>query len=195
MTNLDIAHQRLYNQYIALATFEKPGEVVQWLGAVQAQDYLGSLWAIGLRMNHATEADIEQAIADKTVVRTWFMRGTVHFVPGADIRWMLQLMAPRMRMISNNTLRYQRLELDDATLAKSFTVLVKALQGGKQLIRPELAATLEQAGIATGGLRLTCILHRAQSDGLICQGARRGKQFTFALLDEWVPPAALPQIK
>jgi len=190
---MTIAHQRLYNQSIALATFEKPGDVVQWLGAVQAQDYLGALWAIGLRMRHATEADIEQAIADKTIVRTWFMRGTVHFVPGADIRWMLQLMSPRVRMISHNILQYQRLELDDATLAKSFTVLVKALQGGKQLIRPELAAMLEQAGIATGGLRLTCILHRAQADGLICQAARRGKQFTFALLDEWLPPTRLMQ--
>ena len=67
MTGLDIAHQRLYNQHIARATFEKPIDVVEWLGAVQAQDYLGALWAIGLRMGNAAKKDIKQAIADKTI--------------------------------------------------------------------------------------------------------------------------------
>ena len=49
MTNLDIAHQRLYNQHIVPATFENPGDVVRWFGAAQAQDYRGALWALGLR--------------------------------------------------------------------------------------------------------------------------------------------------
>ena len=49
--------------------------MVRWLGAVQAQDYLGSLWAIGLRMQNATEEAVEQAIADRTIIRTWPMRG------------------------------------------------------------------------------------------------------------------------
>ena len=53
MTNLDIAHQRLHNQLITQRTFENPSDVVRWLGAVQAQDYLGALWAIGLRMRNA----------------------------------------------------------------------------------------------------------------------------------------------
>jgi hypothetical protein len=78
--------------------------------------------------------------------------------------------------------------LDGPALAKCFGVLDKALAGGKQLTRLELSAALEQAGIATGGLRLTFILQRAQAEGLVCQAARRGKQFTFALLDEWLPP-------
>jgi hypothetical protein len=58
MTLLNVARQRLYNQHITSPTFEKPGDGVGWLGAVQAQDYLGSLWAIGLRMQNATEAAI-----------------------------------------------------------------------------------------------------------------------------------------
>src|SRR5581483_4153695 len=77
MTRLNIAQQRLHNQHIARATFEKPGDVVAWLGAVQAQDYLGALWAVGLRTQDAVEADIEQALADKTIVRTWPTRGTL----------------------------------------------------------------------------------------------------------------------
>ena len=189
MTDFDLARQRLYRQQIAKTAFKKPGQVVAWLVAVQAQDYLGALWAIGLRMQNSSEQVIEQAIADKTIVRTWFMRGTLHFVPGNDIRWMIQLMAPRMRRIVGNVSRYQRLELDETILAKSNTVIAKALEGGRQLTRSELAVALGRAGIASSGVRLSLILQRAQADGLVCYGPRHGKQFAFALLDEWVPPA------
>ena len=60
MTKPDIARLRLHNQRIAGDKFERPADVVSWLGAVQAQDYLGALWAVGLRMRSAIEADIEQ---------------------------------------------------------------------------------------------------------------------------------------
>lgn len=185
MTNSNIAHKRLYNQHISRATFEKPSDVIAWLGAAQGQDYLGALWAIGLRMRHATEADIEQAIADKAIVRTWPMRGTLHFVAAADIRWLLKLMEPRT--IASTAFRHRQLELDKATLTKSNAVLVRALKGGKQLTRPELTSALERAGISTVNYRMSHILHHASILRLICFGPRRGKQFTFTLFDEWVP--------
>jgi hypothetical protein len=187
MSHLDIVQHRLTKQQIASPSFEQPGEVVAWLGAVQAQDYRAALWALGLRLPNATEATIEQALADKTIVRTWPMRGTLHLVAAADVRWLVALMAPRVRMLLNNMVRYQRFDLDEATFAKSNEVLTKALQGDKQLTRPELAAILTQAGIGVEGLRLTFILQRVVADGLICFGARRGNQATFALLVEWIP--------
>src|SRR5215203_5256596 len=103
---LDIADLRLRNQRIAGAGFERPGEVVAWMGAVQAQDYLGALWALGLRMKKkTTEEAVEQAIAERTVVRTWPMRGTLHFVAPADIRWMLALLA--RRVLAGRPARYR----------------------------------------------------------------------------------------
>ena len=185
MTNAEIARQRLYHQHLAAADFETPGEVVAWFGAVQAQDYSGSLWALGLRMQPASVAAIEGAIADGVIVRTHPMRGTWHYVAAADIRWLLALMKPRN--IVNTAAWHRRLELDEATIANSLTLFAQTLQGGRQHTRRELAATLEQAGISTAGLRLTFLLGRAEAEGLICSGARRGKQFTFALLDELVP--------
>jgi hypothetical protein len=85
---------------------------------------------------------------------------------------------------------YRQFELDDAIFAQTNGVLVKALQGGNQLTRPELATALEQAGIHTENLlRVGHIIMRAELDGVICSGARRGKQFTYALLDERAPQA------
>jgi hypothetical protein len=188
MRGFDIALMRLRNQHVALAQFERPADIVKWQGAVQAQDYLGALWAVGLRMKNASEADIEQALVDKSILRTWPMRGTLHFVPVADARWMLKLLTPRIVQGSARRM-HQQLELDEATFTRSKKLFVKSLQGGRQLSRQALYRVLEAAGISAAANRGLHILSRLAQDGLICFGAREGKQQTFALLEEWAPTA------
>lgn len=187
MNSRDIAQLRLHNQLIAEATAHEPSDAVGWMGAVQAQDYLGALWAIGLRIRNATETVIEQAIADRTIVRTWPMRGTLHFVAAADVRWMLELLTPRV--IAGSARRLQQLELTDPILARSAELFVHALQGGKQLSRNAMYQVLEAADISPAGQRGIHILGQLAQKGLLCFGPREGKQPTFALLDEWAPGA------
>src|SRR5713101_80986 len=141
MTNLDIAHQRLHNQLITQRAFEKPGDVVEWLGAVQAQDYAAAKWAVGLRLQDATDDDIEQAFASGAILRTHVMRPTWHFVSPADIRWMLTLTAPRVNALC--AYYYRQLDLDAAFFARSQKAIVKALEGGRELTRLELASVLQ----------------------------------------------------
>ena len=186
MDETSLLRQRLYNQRISGSGFDTAAEVVAWQGAVQAQDYLGALWGIGLRMQQAAEADVEQALADRTIIRTWPMRGTLHFVPAQDARWMLALLTPRV--VAGGTRRYAELGLNDATFARSREVFTAALAGGKQLTRAEMADALETAGISTAGQRLYHILGRLAQEGVLCFGVRRGRQQTFVLLDEWLPP-------
>ncbi len=186
MTNLHIARQRLHNQLITQQMFAKPGDVVRWLGAVQAQDYAAAKWAVGLRSAGAADGDVEQAFTDGAILRTHLMRPTWHFVSPDDIRWLLALTAPRVNAASAYYCR--SLGLDDAVFSRSNAALIKALQGGKQLTRAELVSALQQAGIVADTLlRFTYIIMRAELDGVVCSGARRGKQFTYALLDERVP--------
>jgi hypothetical protein len=190
MTNSDIAYRRLHNQRIASAPFEKPEDVVQWLGAVQAQDYAAAKWAIGLRSQGVTDKDIEQAFTDGAILRTHVMRPTWHFVSPADIRWLLAITAPRVK--AANAYYSRKLEIDDTLCKHSNEVLAKALQGGKQLTRSELVSVLQQADmIAENAMRIAYIIMSAELDGIICSGARRGKQFTYALLDERVPKTGM----
>src|SRR5579872_2764982 len=186
MTKLDIAHLRLHNQLITQQTFEKPCDVVQWLGAVQAQDYMAAKWALGLRLQGTTDNTIEHAFTNGEILRTHVMRPTWHFVSPADIRWLLALTAPHVH--ATNAYYYRQFALDDAIFMQSNAALVKALQGGKQFTRPEIISVLEQASITSNDpLRFGLIIMHAELDGIICSGARRGKQFTYALLDERVP--------
>lgn len=188
LTRRVIARQRLANQHLTEPILEKPSEVVSWLGAVQAQDYAGAKWAVAQRTRGIVDATIEQALTDGTIVRTHVLRPTWHFVTAADVRWMLALTAPRVH--ASNAYRYRQLELDAAVFRRSNAALTRALRGGKQLTRAELADVLERAGIVTKEpSRLGYLLMRAELDGIVCSGARRGKQFTYALLDERVPQA------
>lgn len=182
---MEIARQRLVNQRIDGEKFARPEEVVRWMGALQAQDYAQSLWAIGLRMQSATVADIEQAIADRKIVRTWPMRGTLHFVPAEDAKWMLRLTAARI--LAGDKRRLEQLELDAHTIERAKELLHDALEGGKRLTRTEVMRLWEDAGISTKGQRGYHLLWHSAQTGLICLGPIEEKQQTFVLLDEWVP--------
>jgi hypothetical protein len=183
--NHEIARLRLTSQQIADPAFRTPEELTSYLGAVQAQDPAAMKWAIGLRLRQANEAAIEQALATGQIVRTWPVRGTLHVVAAEDVHWILALCAPRM--IVRNATRYQQLELDATTLRRSITLLRRALKGGKQYTRVEIGAILERNRIATQGQRLIHIIQHAALNGIVCHGPRRGKEFTFTLLNEWVP--------
>jgi hypothetical protein len=186
---LDIVQRRLHNQLLSQTKFTQPSQVVAWLGAVQSQDYAGAKWAIAQRTRGLTDQAIEQAFARGEILRTHVMRPTWHFVTPADIRWMLELTAPRVRAAMAYMNR--QLGLDTAIFKKGNSVLAKALQGNKNLTRSELGKILQKAGVPVEGLRLGHLMGRAELDGVICSGARRGKQHTYALLDERAPQAKI----
>jgi hypothetical protein len=163
-----ISIERLYNQHINLDERQTPEEIVAWLGAVQAQDYYGAKWSVGLRLNGKTDKDIENALKSKKILRTWGNRGTLQFISTSDVYWFLELLAPRI--IARNARRYKELGLDDKTLSKSKKIVLDALDGTKGLKRTELKEFLEYNGISTEGNRLSFILQRASLDGLIHQG-------------------------
>lgn len=161
---------------------------MSWLGAVQAQDYAAAKWGVALRAQGLTDADLDQVFDSGAILRTHVMRPTWHFVRPADIRWMQALTAPRVN--AANAYYYRRLELDEEVFARSNAILASALQGGQHLTRSELGAILQQAGIDTQDrMRLTYLVLRSELDAVICSGPRRGKQFTYGLLEERAPQA------
>jgi hypothetical protein len=190
---MDIPRLRLHHQHITAPAFARPADVVDWLVAVQAQDYAGAKWALGLRMRATAEPVLERAFTEGSILRTHLMRPTWHFVTPADIRWMLTLTGPRVQ--AANAGMYRQEGLDRTTFKRSNDALVKALRGGVQLTRDELRDVLQTAGIeARGTLRMAYLMMYAELEGILCSGPRRGRQFTYALLDERAPGArSLPR--
>jgi len=185
MTNIEIARQRLFNQYVAGQSLKKPADVVQYMGAIQAQDYAGAKWAVGIRFQKSKDAAIDKAMANGSIIRTHVLRPTWHFVTPADARWMIELTAPRINILAAG--RHRQLKLDSKTLKLSNDILAGALNGKKQLTRLALQDALHKAGINTDEQRFVHILMQAELDKVICSGGRQGKQFTYALFDDRVP--------
>ena len=192
MDSRDILRIRLRSQLIKGSAESTPRDVVSHLLAMQAQDYAGAMWAVGLRLPGSTLADVERAIAEGAIVRTWPMRGTLHFVAAEDVHWLLPLLAPRV--IARAATRERGLELDDATFGRARGLFEGALSGGRALTRPDAMTLLETDGIATTGQRGYHILWRLAQEGLLVVGPMEGRQQTFRLLAEWVPAekSALP---
>ena len=186
-TSAEIARRRLASLRLTGRALATPVDVVATLGAIQAQDYAGAKWAVAQRTKAAVDSTVEQALIDGTILRTHVLRPTWHFVTPADIRWMLALTAPRINTVMGYYNRH--LELDDAVFRRSNDTLARALEGGRHLTRAELAQALLLSRInVKQPTRLVRLLMRAEQDAVICSGAPRGKQTTYALLDERAAP-------
>lgn len=186
MTISEIPKLRLSSQFMSATMLKDPQSALAMLGAVQAQDYAGSKWSLGMRLVNATEDLIEEAFSQGKILRTHMLRPTWHYVTPVDIRWLLTLTAPRVQAI--NATYCKKVELDTDSLNRSNSAIEGALRGGTQLTRDELREVVSRAGVSTtDDLRMSCIMMNAELEGIVCSGARRGKQFTYALLDERAP--------
>jgi hypothetical protein len=184
----EVVRRRLQGTFLSSPTDRTPAEIVQTLGAIQSQDYSGAKWALGQRTTRATDAEIERAFDEGQLLRTHVLRPTWHFVAPSDIRWMLELTGPRVKALMASYDR--KLGLDARLFTRTNDIIAKSLEGGKSLTRQELARILERKKIdVSPSQRLGHLMMRAELDGLICSGPRRGKLQTYALIEERAPKA------
>lgn len=164
--------------------------VVEWFGAMQAQDNASALWSLGSRLPALTSAGVAEALERREAIRTWPMRGTVHLVPARDARWMLDLMG--VRALAGAAARRKVIGLSEADADRAVEVLREALSGGRRLTRAQCVAALAEAGIASAGQLAYHLLWYVSQQGVTCIAPTVGKEQTFVLLDEWVPDPWLP---
>ncbi|GAA1620749.1 winged helix DNA-binding domain-containing protein [Catellatospora bangladeshensis] len=184
MDALRLASWRMHNLGLRAPGDGTPAGVVARLGAVQSQDYGPATWSVGERIAGAAEDVVHGAFAEGAVLRTHVLRPTWHFVAPEDIGWLLAVTGPRVHQL--NAYYYRQLALDEPLRSRCDAMLVELLTG-RQLTRKELAAEFDGAGIGTEGFRMAYILMNAELNGLICSGAMRGRQHTYALLAERAP--------
>src|SRR5438552_17887424 len=205
--------QALAMRMASLLLRERPGGrpadvagVVTWMGALQAQDLASGLWSFGVRLPRFTLDEVTAALERREAVRTWPMRGTVHFVPPCDVHWMLDLMGSRA--LAGAAKRRAFLGLSEEVADRAVEVLGAALAGGGRLTRAQCMAVLADKGIGTAGQLGYHLLWYASQREVLCIAPNIGTEQTFVLLDDWVPdpvpagpgggpgdrcPAVLPQ--
>jgi len=188
MTVKQLLTLRLQNQQLTQQKIEDPAELVAWMGVVQAQDYAMSKWAVGQRLQKATDGLVEVAINSGALLRTHVLRPTWHLVHCNDIRWMLKLTAPQI--LKQMSYYDRQLGITPKEVSRALSLFAKSL-AGQQLTRPELQAIFTKAKFNCESMRFGHLLMYAEMNALICSGTRKGKHNSYALLDEVVAPLPL----
>ena len=189
-SSADLARLRLVAQGLAGPGAGSVVEAVAGLTAVQGQDYPGALTSIALRTVDRTRAAVEAALTAGQVVRSWPLRGTLHFVVAEDLPGLLVLTAPRV--VAGQALRRRRLELTDADLVRARDLAEAALAGGAGLSRAELLAVWSAAGLSPAGQRGYHLISHLAQTGVLCLGPVRDGEQVLVRLDEWLPPVTPP---
>lgn len=180
-----IARLRLSNQQLTGTTLKNPQEIVSWMGAVQAQDFNMSKWALGVRLPALTNRLVEDALNKGELVRTHILRPTWHLVAGEDIHWMLALSAPRLKAILKTYAKM--LELTEATIEKGSDIIERSLSEDGHLTRPQLGEILKNKGIDLNSHQLNHIMFSAELHGIVCNGEISNNKQTYCLLEEKIP--------
>jgi hypothetical protein len=168
-------------------------EIVLRLVGVQAQDALAAALALRARCAGLAMAELERArVEERSIVRTWAMRGTLHHVPSDDLGWLLGLLGPVFIRASRG--RRAQLGLDDATGERAVTALRAVLAEHGPSTRDEIVQRLTDHGIELAGQARPHLLGLAALQGMVCHGPLRGRQPTYVLMADWTDPGpALPR--
>jgi winged helix DNA-binding protein len=192
MARVDFLIERMTRQGLAVRSAADTAGVAAAAVGLQAQDIGAARLGLRARSTAVDEASVVNAIQhQRSAVRTWLMRSTVHLVAAEDLRWMAELYGPVMER--NHRARWRNLGITE-TVIDTALAHVPELLGGRGLTRHELAAELAARGLELGddGQAPTHLLAALTARGLTCRGADRGRDATFVLIDDWVPPAPPP---
>jgi hypothetical protein len=184
----DLAHERLHHQRLVGPGARRPEEVVEGLLAVQAQDFAAARWGVAQRVADGDDAGVQEALDAGKILRLHVLRPTWHFVTPADLRWLVELSAPRVR--AQMAYMDRKVGLDEPTIRRAGARMVRALEIAEEpLSREELASSLASAKIVAEGTRLAHLVMHAELDGLLCSGPLRGKTQTYDLVSKRAPRA------
>ncbi len=189
-----VRRMRLRAQQLVPRRPDSPGsvaQVVKRLCGLPAQDPSAPALAVRARCSGLVAADVERArVQERSTVRTWCMRGTLHVLATEDINWLLPLLGPIF--VRSDERRRLELGLDEDTCVRGMRVMQEALSGRGPLTRAELVDELGIRGIRLVGQAAPHLIARAALQSLICLGPDRGTKPTYVLLEDWIGRAPAP---
>lgn len=185
---MDFLVERMTRQGLSVRTTAEPAQVAASVVGLQAQDANAARLGMRARCGGADEAGVVEACdTHRSMVQTWLMRSTVHLVAAEDARWLIALFGPMIERRFRNT-RWRQLGIDDRLIDAAIEPVNEILKD-RQLSRHEIAAELADRGVklAADGQAATHLLLALSCRGVTCRARDRGRETTFALLDEWLP--------
>lgn len=171
------------------ASARDPAEIAKAIAGVQAQDVYAGPLQFRARSRRLTVADVTDArTEERSLLRTWVMRMTIHLIASEDAGWMLPLFEPRIDRWSQR--RLEQLGLAQDVQRKALKAIEKALGSEGPITRPQAAERVAAAGIELNSQTRLHVVMRAVTSGIACLGPDRGRTTCLVLREDWLgkPP-------
>ena len=123
-----LARLRAASQLLARpARNASPADVLRSIGGAQSQDQPPGRLQVRVRSKGLTAADIERArLEERSIIRHWVMRMTVHLFPVEDFGWLTPLF--KDRIVSWSMRRLEALGLTPAERDRALAAIRKTIQ-------------------------------------------------------------------
>jgi uncharacterized protein YcaQ len=168
-----------------------PAEIARAIAGAQAQDVYAGPLQFRSRSRRLIAEDIRRArTEERSLLRTWVMRMTIHLIPTEDAAWWLPLFEPAMA-------RWQRRRLDELGLPprgvdKALEVIARVLADEGPMTRTEARERVGGAGVKLNTQTGMHIVGLAVTSGIACLGPDRGRQTCLVRREDWI--GKLPKV-
>ncbi|MCI0685810.1 MAG: winged helix DNA-binding domain-containing protein [Sporichthyaceae bacterium] len=160
-----------------------PPRLIGQLLAVQAQDLPAARLALRVRARELTAAAVNDAIADRSVVRTWGPRGTLHLVTVEDLAWLVPLFGPYRVAGSLRRLAQEGVTGTEPDLLRAVTA---ALSGQGPLTKAGLGERLATVGVHATGQGIVHLAALGAFHGRVVHGPEQGSKPTYVHAADWL---------
>lgn len=181
-----LAASRVRNALLGPRRMGAPGQVVDHMFALQAQEPALSRWSVGQRTTRPDEASVIESLDSAEIVRVHALRPTWHYLKREDLGWVQALTGPRVLRASAGW--YRNHGVDDGFLDTARAVVESSLGGGNAKTRNELKDDVAASGLDVSGQRMTALMFDLELKCVVCSGPLKKRQHTYALVEERLPP-------
>ena len=161
------------------------------IGGAQAQDAYAGPLTFRARSRRLTALDVHRArTEERSLLRTWVMRKTIHLIPSEDAGWLLPLFEPMIEKWSRR--RLQQLGLAAAEQEKALSAIARALEREGPITRSEASERVAAVGVRLDTQTRMHLSLLAVTSGIACLGPDRGRQTCLVLRRDWL--GELPRV-
>ena len=179
---------RLLNQQLAAPIFHDPTEVVEYMGAMQAQEYRMMRWAVAMRTRRPSHSAFKKAFDSGQIIRLHLMRGTWQLVAAKDYWMMLDLCAPKAIAVTKGWMSSNRISIPNEELMRVREILTRTAADGGSVTKEDFVKALAEKDIRMDDHRLSYHIRMAEMAGTLCSGELLPMKATYALTAHKVEP-------
>ncbi len=172
---------RLLNQQLICPQFDTPVELVDYMGAMQAQEYRLMRWAVAMRTKKPSAKAFKKAFDSGQIIRLHLMRGTWQLVSAENYWPFVELCAPKAMAVTRGWMHSNKISIPDEEVGHIRDILLQTAADKGSVTKEDLVEALAEKDIHMDDHRLSYHIRMAEIFGHLCSGELLPMKATYAL--------------